>query len=208
MYNNQYTELYHFGIKGQKHGVRRWQNEDGSLTPAGYEHYGYSKRDLRKIRKDYNKLSFTADKNRAMQIQSASNAEKYAKKASKYDISAEDAINAGDNRKASRYQKKVNKYMSKANEQLHKAQEHSSVAKETQHRANQIYNKLANDKKLDFKMSSRDGAVFETKGNSMYSYTIPHMSKIKMISDPSDRKYSDKDRAIKSRKLVKTDFYY
>lgn len=34
------TELYHFGIKGQKWGVRRYQNEDGSLTPAGVKRYG------------------------------------------------------------------------------------------------------------------------------------------------------------------------
>lgn len=35
-------ELYHHGIKGQKWGNRRWQNKDGSLTPEGYPHYGYS----------------------------------------------------------------------------------------------------------------------------------------------------------------------
>lgn len=38
------SELYHWGVKKQKWGVRRWQNEDGSLTPAGREHYGVGKR--------------------------------------------------------------------------------------------------------------------------------------------------------------------
>ena len=32
-------ELYHHGIKGQKWGVRKYQNKDGSLTPAGRERY-------------------------------------------------------------------------------------------------------------------------------------------------------------------------
>ena len=35
-------ELYHHGIKGQKWGERRFQNEDGSLTAAGRERYGLS----------------------------------------------------------------------------------------------------------------------------------------------------------------------
>lgn len=29
------NEIYHYGIKGQKWGIRRYQNEDGSLTDAG-----------------------------------------------------------------------------------------------------------------------------------------------------------------------------
>lgn len=33
-------ELYHHGIKGQKWGVRRFQNEDGSYTEAGRKRYG------------------------------------------------------------------------------------------------------------------------------------------------------------------------
>lgn len=34
---NQY--LVHYGVKGQKHGVRRYQNEDGSLTAEGKQRY-------------------------------------------------------------------------------------------------------------------------------------------------------------------------
>ncbi len=36
--------LAHYGVKGQKHGVRRFQNEDGSLTAEGRAHYGVGDR--------------------------------------------------------------------------------------------------------------------------------------------------------------------
>ena len=36
---NHSNELYHFGIKGMRWGVRRYQNNDGSLTPAGRKRY-------------------------------------------------------------------------------------------------------------------------------------------------------------------------
>lgn len=39
------NELQHHGIKGQKWGVRRYQNKDGSLTAEGYLHYGYATKD-------------------------------------------------------------------------------------------------------------------------------------------------------------------
>ena len=49
-----YNAIYHHGVKGQKWGQRRYQNEDGSLTPQGMARYrkyrdaymraGYSKK--------------------------------------------------------------------------------------------------------------------------------------------------------------------
>lgn len=33
------TELYHYGIPGQKWGVRRWTNPDGTLNEAGKKRY-------------------------------------------------------------------------------------------------------------------------------------------------------------------------
>ena len=55
------TELYHHGIKGQKWGVRRYQNEDGTLTPEGLKRYGvnedgsFSKKAQKKLYNDLRK---------------------------------------------------------------------------------------------------------------------------------------------------------
>lgn len=50
-YNTDY--LCHHGILGQKWGIRRFQNADGSLTKEGRERYGYSEK---KIAKSENKI--------------------------------------------------------------------------------------------------------------------------------------------------------
>lgn len=61
------NELYHHGIKGQRWGIRRFQNEDGSLTSAGRKRYEVGdKMDAndpndssvtRKVKRNYNEMT-------------------------------------------------------------------------------------------------------------------------------------------------------
>lgn len=80
MWQYNYDYLEHHGIPGQKWGVRRYQNKDGSLTPAGKKHReetlfvsgssktqdkesGYYRRKLpRGVRKELNKSMKNQDK--------------------------------------------------------------------------------------------------------------------------------------------------
>lgn len=49
--------LAHHGVPGQKHGIRKYQYEDGSLTPLGRIHYGrLQRKDVRWAHKKYNKI--------------------------------------------------------------------------------------------------------------------------------------------------------
>lgn len=51
----EYNELYHYGIKGQKWGIRRFQKKDGSLTAAGKKRYDDDSPDAQAARSERNK---------------------------------------------------------------------------------------------------------------------------------------------------------
>ena len=65
MYFRQQEKNYlcHHGIKGQKWGIRRYQNPDGTLTEEGRKRYGFdsqlTRNEIRNIKKQYNRADFS-----------------------------------------------------------------------------------------------------------------------------------------------------
>ena len=55
-------ELYHHGVKGMKWGVRRYQNKDGSLTPAGKKRQSKYERSVEKTTRGLAKAGAIAEK--------------------------------------------------------------------------------------------------------------------------------------------------
>ena len=73
------TELYHHGVRGQKWGVRRYQNADGSYTAAGRKRYAKQlTREFNKAARRDTRLTWLAEQNaervsRGRKIASATN---------------------------------------------------------------------------------------------------------------------------------------
>lgn len=57
IYTPSGDELYHHGIKGQKWGVRRYRNKDGTLTPAGKKRYADDSGDISEPEKSKHRLN-------------------------------------------------------------------------------------------------------------------------------------------------------
>lgn len=72
--------MEHHGILGQKWGIRRYQNPDGTLTDAGKKRYFVGPNDIKeKLHKRSSDLSIKADKKFGKEIEKMSLAERNAK---------------------------------------------------------------------------------------------------------------------------------
>ena len=80
--NMTYDELKHYGIKGMKWGVRRFQNADGSLTADGRKRYGSE--DMRNVKKQVDNGKNVVD---GVKRSKAKAAEKRTEKKIKDDLS-------------------------------------------------------------------------------------------------------------------------
>ena len=80
--NITYDEIKHHGIKGQKWGVRRFQNADGSLTADGRKRYGSE--DMRNVKKQVDNGKNVVD---GVKRSKAKAAEKKTEKKIKDDLS-------------------------------------------------------------------------------------------------------------------------
>lgn len=135
------NSLAHHGIKGQQWGQRRFQNPDGSLTPAGKKRYGSSFEEKKKEwAKDPKKVykhrkAFTAEEiEKAAQKQAAQNElkdtlseEKKAKKLEK--------IQRREEKEAIRQAKaaeEIERLRIKSEERMHKVTEETKVALQKQ----------------------------------------------------------------------------
>lgn len=133
-------ELYHHGIKGQKWGVRRFQNEDGSLTDAGRRRYAdgtdMSRRDAKKQEKLERQLAKNVERQTASDKKlfdaRAKNRDKYA---AKYDKKIEKATRRGDTGEIGYHTKKKEKFLEEYDRE-------TSAFKRAAEIRNENYNKI------------------------------------------------------------------
>lgn len=165
---DQYS-LMHYRRGGEKTGVRRWQNEDGSYTPEGYKHYAEM----------YGWGKFRADR-------AEKKAEKYEDKAKKAEAELHKQQARVDKAQVKVDRKRNDKNVQKAQvatNKLHEAQlrfdQYRNKAEKYQNKADRIHEKWDQKQERLDKYLNEDGTLNE-KAMAKYTYSNGVQSKMNL----------------------------
>ena len=194
-------ELYHHGIKGMKWGVRRYQNEDGSLTNAGKSRYAtveeakaaYKK--AKKVTSDnynratnggYGRFTITKDqrKNYSRDVQAYNNS-LAARTRAKYDYKIAKAQQKGKNDKVANLRVKQELEVSKQKKRASIANTYLKDTYETQSFGRQVVHDLIGGSKGS--VSALVKAGYSERGAKVMSYIFPDQANLSFAYAKSDR---------------------
>lgn len=194
-------ELYHHGIKGMKWGVRRFQNEDGSLTNAGKSRYAtveeakaaYKK--AKKVTSDnynratnggYGRFTITKDqrKNYSRDVQAYNNS-LAARTRAKYDYKIAKAQQKGKNDKVANLRVKQELEVSKQKKRASIANTYVKNTYETQSLGRQVVHDLIGGSKGS--VSALVKAGYSERGAKVMSYIFTDQANLSFAYAKSDR---------------------
>ena len=194
-------ELYHHGIKGMKWGVRRFQNEDGSLTNAGKSRYAtveeakaaYKK--AKKVTSDnynratnggYGRFTITKDqrKNYSRDVQAYNNS-LAARTRAKYDYKIAKAQQKGKNDKVANLRVKQELEVSKQKKRASIANTYIKNTYEAQSLGRQVVHDLIGGSKGS--VSALVKAGYSERGAKVMSYIFSDQANLSFAYAKSDR---------------------
>lgn len=126
--------LMHYGTKGQKKGVRRWQNEDGSYTAAGAANGGrYAQNSEAGDRREAKLAKYKTKENKKLDKRYDKKIERLTRKTNKYEEKYQKLAEKGaSDRKLAKVASKYEKYDTKQhNRRASKAAEKSRIDNST-----------------------------------------------------------------------------
>ena len=155
-------ELYHYGMKGMRWGIRRYQNEDGTLTEEGRARYTKGLRKSERLRAKADKLASRDTSRRRARITSLEN------QAAKYDRKSSEI-----RRRATRMFFPMN--ADKAAQQIAK---YDLKASRYKYQATQIANKMANEKAAVDRYNRRADKIVQRLEDKYGHYTLEELEEL------------------------------